>query len=175
MRIKSLIKLSALVALLSFGQASVAHELKAALTSVLFNTRTNNIEVSHRFYLHDAEHAVKAIFGNKADIIDSQDTQKQFANYVNERFVMANEKGEVLPLKAVGFEVERRFFWVYQETEQPTVLQNLTISHNALRDLWPDQINSINIEGKGDIKSLTFAESVELLTVELTAQDDDHH
>lgn len=174
MQVSTLIKLSALGALLLFGQVGVAHELKAALTSVLFNTRTNNIEVSHRFYLHDAEHAVKAIFGNKADIIGSEATQKQFAEYVNSRFAMANEKGEILPLKAVGFEVERRFFWVYQETEQPTVLQNLTIAHNALRDLWPDQINSINIEGKGDIKSLTFADSVELLTVELGGEEDHH-
>jgi hypothetical protein len=164
----------AFVALFLLSQPTFAHELKAALTTVLFNPRTSNIEVTHRFYLHDAEHAVKAIFGNDADIIGSEKTQQQFATYVRERFLMADQTGKNLPLSEVGFEVERRFFWVYQETKEPTTLQNLTISHNALRDLWPEQINSINIEGKGDVKSLTFNESVELLSVELIAEAEHH-
>ena len=37
-----------------------AHEMKSAITKVLFNQRTGNIEVMHRFYVHDAEHAVKS-------------------------------------------------------------------------------------------------------------------
>lgn len=129
----SIKRTGAILALFLFTQSVFAHELKAALTTVLFNPRTSNIEVAHRFYLHDAEHAVREIFGNKADIIGSEATQVQFANYVQARFFMSNEDGKPLPLHAVGFEVERRFFWVYQETKEPTELQNLTISHNALR------------------------------------------
>jgi hypothetical protein len=44
------------------------------------------------------------------------------------------------------------------------------IRHNALRDLWPSQINTINIEGKGDLQTLTFSDSVELLKVEFDHQ-----
>lgn len=44
----------------SFFSAQLqAHQIKAAITTVLFNQRTENIEVMHRFNLHDAEHAVK--------------------------------------------------------------------------------------------------------------------
>ncbi|MDG1816469.1 MAG: hypothetical protein P8H22_10245, partial [Glaciecola sp.] len=49
-----------LVIMLSMPVCSVsAHQQKSGLTTVLFNPRTNNIEVMHRVYMHDAEHAVK--------------------------------------------------------------------------------------------------------------------
>jgi len=116
--------------------------------------------------MHDAEHAVREIFGKDADIIDSTATQQQFSEYVNQRFAMYNRGGEVLPLTLVGHELDGKHFWVYQETLQPTELQHLTVRHNALRDLWPSQVNTINIEGKGELQTLTFSDSVELLIVE---------
>ena len=140
-----------------------AHQQKSAISTILFNARTENIEIMHRFRVHDAEHAVKEILGKDADIIDSQQTQKQFGDYVNQRFNLFDNNQQSLPLKMVGVELDGKFFWVYQETSQPTKLNNMTVRHNALRDLWPEQINTINIEGKGKLQTLTFADSVELL------------
>ena len=48
--------------LLSF--AADAHKIKTAFSIILFNERTNNLEVVHRFYLHDAEEAVWELFDN---------------------------------------------------------------------------------------------------------------
>tara|TARA_R110000744_G_scaffold229796_1_gene347850 strand:+ start:21775 stop:22284 length:510 start_codon:yes stop_codon:yes gene_type:complete len=156
--------------LLLVASSAFSHQQKTAISTVLFNPRTGNIEVMHRFNLHDAEHAVRHIFGKNADIIDSAKTQQQFSDYVSERFTMAKEDGQSIALKTAGFEVDGKFFWVYQETKQPAKLDNLVISHNALRDLWPSQINTINVEGKGDIKTLTFRDSIELLKIEF-----EHH
>jgi hypothetical protein len=142
-----------------------AHQQKTAISTVLFNPRTENIEIMHRFRVHDAEHAVKEIFGKDADIIDSKETQEQFGDYVNQRFNLFDSDEQSLPLKMVGVELDGKFLWVYQETTQPTKLDNMTIRHNALRDLWPEQINTINVEGKGKLQTLTFADSVELLTL----------
>lgn len=156
-----------LYALLLFvaSNQALAHQQKTAITTVLFNPRTENIEIMHRFNLHDAEHAVKALFKKTADILDDGETQSEFAGYVAERFKLLNAKGQVLPLNLVGYEVEGKFFWVYQETVQPPELEGLKISHDALRDLWPSQINTINIEGNGKLKTLTFSDNVELLEV----------
>ena len=52
-----------------------AHQQKAAETTVLFNKRSGELEVTHRFYLHDTEHAVQALFDKNADILDSEKTQ----------------------------------------------------------------------------------------------------
>ena len=143
-----------------------AHQQKSAISTILFNPRTKNIEIMHRFRVHDAEHAVKQIFGKDADIIDSKKTQKQFGDYVNQRFNLFDNDEQLMPLKMVGVELDGKFFWVYQETALSPLsnqLDNITIRHNALRDLWPEQVNTINVEGKGKLQTLTFTDSVELL------------
>ncbi|WP_289032056.1 DUF6702 family protein [uncultured Paraglaciecola sp.] len=144
-----------------------AHQQKTSISTVLFNPRTENIEIMHRFRVHDAEHAAKEIFGKDADMIDSEITQQQFSDYVNERFRLFDSQQQPLKLKGVGHELDGNFFWVYQETTEPSNLENLTIQHEALRDLWPQQVNTINVEGKGKLQTLTFSGSVELLKVSL--------
>ncbi|OKY25001.1 MULTISPECIES: DUF6702 family protein [Thalassotalea] len=157
---------SLIICLFLFSNVIFAHQQKAAISTVLFNPNTENIEVSHRFYLHDAEHAVKHIFGKNADIIQSKQTQQRFFEYVMSRFSLKDDKGNTIDLGPVGFEVDGKFFWVYQETKQPVLLSGLTIEHTALRDIWPSQTNTVNVEGKGDVKTATFNGSVEVAKIE---------
>ncbi|WP_262694198.1 DUF6702 family protein [Kordiimonas aquimaris] len=145
----------------------IAHQQKAAITKVLFNPRNGNIEVAHRFLLHDAEHAVREIFGGEADIISSKETQAIFARYVADRFGIAISEDKALELEMVGFEIERSFFWIYQDVTNPGDVENLSIQHGALRDLWPEQINTVNIEGLDEIKTATFQGSVEIISLDL--------
>ncbi|RDV24909.1 hypothetical protein DXV75_12115 [Alteromonas aestuariivivens] len=158
--------------LLGFAGLASAHQIKAAITTVLFNPRTENIEVMHRFNLHDAEHAVKTLFEKSADILKDPKTQKDFAEYVTQSFALLDAEDQSLPLTLVGFETEGKFFWVYQETAQPPALDGLKIRHDALRELWPSQINTLNVEGNGPLKTLTFTDNVTLLEVEFDGQ---HH
>jgi len=37
----------------------------------------------------------------------------------------------------------------------------------ALRDVWPDQVNLVNVEKEGQILSMSFSDSIESLRVEL--------
>ena len=55
---------------------SSAHQQKSAISTISFNAKTHNIEIIHRFRMHDAEHAVKHIFGKNADIIKSDKTKE---------------------------------------------------------------------------------------------------
>ena len=134
-----------------------AHEMKTALTKVLFNERTGNIEVMHRFYVHDAEHGVKQLFDKSADLINSEHTQQTFSEYVSAHFALATPEGQPIELTLLGGQLDGRFFWVYQEAVDPGQLTGLRIKHNSLQALWPKQVNTVNIEGKGEIKSLTFS------------------
>ncbi|QJR82801.1 hypothetical protein CA267_008965 [Alteromonas pelagimontana] len=154
-----------MVLLIAFCSSVSAHQIKSAITTVLFNPHTANIEVMHRFNLHDSEHAVKVLFDKNADILDDKDTQKAFAEYVTHRFALLDADGQELPLSIVGFETEGKFFWVYQETAQPPQLEGLEIRHDALRDIWPSQINTLNVEGNGPVQTLTFQDSATLLEV----------
>lgn len=155
-----------LVACLLVGSLA-AHQLKSAVTTILFNDRTGNIEVMHRFNLHDAEHAVRQLFNkDQADIHTNEATRALFAAYVLERFSLKTSSGEVLPLTSVGYQVDGRDFWVYQETTIPAAIDGLEVRHSALQELWPEQQNLVNIEGKGEIKSLQFNANDDGLTVQ---------
>ena len=160
-----LISLIALTGVVSAPVSLDAHELKTALSTVLFNKRTGNIEVVHRFNIHDAEHAVREVFGRSADIVGSKETQDTFADYVVERFSLLNIEGVPVPLEYLGFEVDGKFFWIYQEAPI-TESKGLILGHGALREIWPDQINTVNIEGRGDIQTLTFTGGAEYLSVD---------
>lgn len=144
-----------------------AHQQRTAVTKVLFNKNTGNLEITHRFYMHDAEHAVQILFDKRADIRNSADTRELFANYVGKRFAIKPLNGEELKLEPVGHEIERIYFWVYQEVKAPENIKGLTMIHNALRDIWTDQVNTVNVEGRGDLRTATFSGDVELLSVEL--------
>ena len=133
-----------------------AHQQKESVTRILFNPRTGNIEVMHRFVLHDAEHAVRKLFGGNADILADAAVRKRFEKYVHERFSLQDQDGNVLVLAPVGHEIEGRFLWVYAEVSIPAELTALTLSHDALLDVWPDQVNLVNVERDKKVRSALF-------------------
>lgn len=153
--------------LLIVGHSGVfAHQKKEAITEVLFNTRSGNLEVAHRYLIHDAEHAVRQLVDSSADLIASEETREVFAQYAVERFALIGDKGAPLDLLYVGQEVDSAFLWVYQEMALPESLTSLGVVDNALRDIWPEQNNLVNIERDGQIQSLNFNGNTEWLSVE---------
>lgn len=135
-----------------------AHQQKEAYTTVLFNNNTGNIEVSHRFYIHDAEHALGRILKKHTDIIKSDETQKDFANYIQQQFRLGDENKQLLELGSVGYEIEGKFFWVYQEIKQPKTIKSVYIQMRALQEVWPGQINQINVERDGKTRSVRLSD-----------------
>lgn len=155
-----------LIAMALLSPMSVyGHQQKAAITHILFNERSGNIEVMHRFYIHDAEHAVRQLIDSDAEILASEQTAEQFATYVQERFTLLGPDGNTLMLNYVGQERDATFIWVYQEMAIPENLTSLSVIHNVLRDIWEEQSNLVNIERSGKIQSLDFTGSTEWLSV----------
>ena len=167
-----LVRLSCLLlALLLASQSAVfAHQKKEALTEVLFNTRSGNLEVMHRFLLHDAEHAVRLLQDSDADIIADEKAREEFAQYALERFTLLGDDGDTLKLEYVGYELDNAFIWIYQEVALPAKMQNLGVIHNVLRDIWPEQNNLVNIERDKNIQTLNFNGSTEWLSVQFEGE-----
>lgn len=155
-----------LLALL-FALPAIAHQQKEAITRVSFNPRTGNIEVMHRFLLHDAEHASRELLGKGADLIASAADRDRFEAYVHERFELLDQDERPIKLTPVGNEVEAEFLWVYAEAPIPDQLTALTISHRALRDVWPDQINLVNVERDKEVQSALFSQGSDAITLRL--------
>ena len=135
-----------------------AHQMKTAVTKLLFNDRSGQLEIMHRFYLHDAEHAVKHLHGKGADIHQHEATRAAFAAYVAAHFKI-KLNGETLNLQLLGSELDGRHIWVYQEISLPKAeLQTLSVHHDSLMSIWPSQINVVNLEGRGPVRTLKLSQ-----------------
>ena len=159
--------------LIVFSIPSYAHQQKTAVTRLLFNANTGSLEIMHRLFLHDAEHAASVVFGNKQDIIESADSRALFGSYVVNRFAVAiDDSGllkELTPLY-LGEEIDGQYLWVYQEVPDFAASHidkalKLRVINSVLRDVWPDQSNLVNVERGGNIESITFAVGADSLRV----------
>ncbi|PMG77958.1 hypothetical protein BCU84_09705 [Shewanella sp. 10N.286.51.B7] len=146
------------IAVFSFSTNTWAHQQKESYSNVLFNERTGNLEVQHRFYLHDAEHAAKRLFDSNTDLIKEPVSRDAFAYYVQDKFHIADDKQQTIKLNLVGTEVEGKYLWVYQETQiNHQTMSSFYIKMESLQELWPSQLNYINVEREKQVKSLRLS------------------
>ena len=153
--------------LVIFVGVTQAHQQKETYTTVLFNERTGNLEISHRFYIHDAEHALAKEIKANADLHNDEETRKLFTYYVLENFSLKDSKNKLLPLVIVGSEIDGNYFWVYQETPITANMSEFQVSMSALQDVWPQQINHINFELKKAVRSIRLNKNDEWKLVKL--------
>ncbi len=176
-RVFSLIRKSQLVLRAGFllslvlPSTAMAHEQKTAVTRIFFNPATNNIEVMHRFLVHDAEHAAQQIFGAGQSLLESDQSRELFSSYVMNRFSMEAElsdgESNLLTLDYIGSEIDGQFIWVYQETPIIEGISGFGLVHMALRDVWPDQSNLINVDKQGQTLSVVFDDGAEFNFIRL--------
>lgn len=134
------------------------HQLKTAQTVLSKNSRTSMLEVVHRFYVHDAEHAINSVTDTSGDIIKDPAVRAAFIGYVNKKFSLS-AMARPIPLTLVGSEVKGQYLYIYQEVPlarlslQQGVPFALKFTHAALQDIWESQLNMVLLEGFGDTQS----------------------
>jgi len=145
------------IILLNLASLSVsAHQQKLAYTTVSYNSNTENIEVMHRFLLHDAEHAVKKLFAKNADIIADPQTRSRFSEYMENKFNFRIYPATSNKLQMIGHETDGRYLWIYQEIPMPDTITEVSVNASALQEIWPDQVNRVNIELGQHVETLIF-------------------
>jgi len=136
---------------------SFAHEQKAALTDIFYNERTGNLEIAHRFSIHDAEHALRAATGVKGGLTKSEETRVAFAKYVAKCFALIFSDKSAMKLTLVGQELERGFLWVYQECSIPEPMDvGFVIDNTILQDVVNGQVNTVNVRYRNQVTTLVF-------------------
>lgn len=145
-----------------------AHQQKEAYTTMLFNERTGNLEVSHRFYVHDAEHALAKALKKKADLSLDGDSMLEFADYVRNSFKVKVSDEEELEFETVGQEIDGKYFWVYQEVPIDAEFDTFQLNMTALQEVWPKQINHINLEKDGKVRSVRLNKQEPWQSIELS-------
>lgn len=146
-------------AMLCVAALSFADRQPGSLSTIKTNPSSGNIEVIHRLHNHDAELGIIAALGDRSLTLDTLMGRAQLALYVEKRFLLATLDndgiGVRLELDLIGAEVDGEFVLVYQEFIG-TLPDRFAIRDDILRDVFPEQINHVNIAVTGEVRSLTF-------------------
>ena len=136
---------------------SIAHEQKTAVTDIFYNERTGNLEIAHRFSLHDAEHTLYKATKSNADLTRSSRARAAFAKYIADRFKLTFTDNTTLRLSLVGQELERGYLWVYQESKIPKPVDTpFFIENRMLFDVVKGQVNTVNVRYRSQVSTFVF-------------------
>lgn len=155
--IRSLI-IASLLALLFGAGPSFAHRVPEGLTTIARNANTGAIEIVHRLHTHDAERALSELLQKPQLTLDTLEARAQLALYVESRFqIIDHANGEPVKLTLVGAELDGEYVLIFQESATP-LPNSLSLRHDALRDVIPNQVNTVNISLDSQLRTLVFAE-----------------
>ena len=133
-----------------------AHRKRRALTTIKWNESAQVLEITHALHLHDAEQAL-ARLGN----LDSPDltplkARAQLALYTQKHFSMMDLNRTALTSTILGAEIESGYAYVYLEADIKQKPSGLIVTDTILQDIFLDQVNVVNIDFGGGIKTATF-------------------
>ena len=133
-----------------------AHQKNHALTTIIAKPANQGLEVMHRFYIHDIEFAVKKQRKDTTDFTQDKRAQQFFAQHVTDTFNLRLANKQPLTLNNIGYEIEGKYFWVYQELNDAVDVTNFEIRYETLIDIFPEQQNLVNMDIDGKTKSISF-------------------
>lgn len=144
--------------LLTFGPA-LAHRMPGSLSTIKTNPTSGSIEIIHRLHNHDAELGLITILDDRSISLDQLAGRARLALYVESRFLVAEwsegRVGAPLELELIGAELDGEYVLVYQELEGE-LPPAIAVKNDILRDVFPDQVNHVNIAVGDRVRSLTF-------------------
>lgn len=143
-------------ALLCVSTAAGAHRFHMGITEVAFNPRTKSTEIVHTYMAHDIEALLMNMYQRQFDLGDPED-QEVLRKYVEERFALKGPNNTRLPVRWVGMTADSQSVVIYQELPNTPLSKTIAIRHSVLVDFLPDQINTVNLNEAGKIRSLTFS------------------
>ena len=100
------------------------------------------------------------MLGERVASLDTLEGRARFALYVESRFTVATIDdsgglGTPLALDLIGAELDGQDILVYQEFTGDFP-NTVAIRNDVLRDVFPEQVNHVNIAVNGEVRSLTF-------------------
>ena len=151
-----------------YAPLTAAHRQHISWTGVEWNQETRNLEVVHRIHEHDAQLLLAAQLNKSVDLTRLQD-RALFAIYVEDHFklLITDNTSSTRELKLLGAELEDAYILVFQELKLDKPPTSMTLHASLLMDLFPDQINMINIKVNEPLKTLQFELEDEAVEVEL--------
>ena len=163
----SLLALAAVgVCALAASAPAKAHEQAIGFTELTFIADAPDgdcvqdgcrFEIAHRLVIHDAESTLMNVLGARADLVSDPAAQSRFEAYVADRFQLVDAaSGAPIALTLLGGEVERGYYWVYQEGRIEPGQSELLVTQSVLMDAIAKQTNRVNVKYRETLETFVF-------------------
>lgn len=139
-----------------FAGEAAAHRINAAQSTLEHNPRTERLEVVHRVFLHDLEHAMATRFGRTLSLEPGSEDIEAALAWLAGQFGVSDRTGAPVIMQVAGAQIDGDQLVFYLESEGPARLDGLTIRNMLLMDVFPEQVNRLNIKGPGGVRTLVF-------------------
>jgi hypothetical protein len=137
--------------------AASAHTFHAGITDISFNERTGSTEVVHTYMAHDVEALLTNMYQRDFDLTQPDD-QAVLRKYVEKQFWLASGDKARLPLRWIGMTIDTQNVVIYQEVEKTPLAKTAAVHDAVMVDFLPDQVNTVNLNEPGNIRTFTFGE-----------------
>jgi hypothetical protein len=142
-------------ALLCISAAAGAHRFHFGITDISYNERTGSTEIVHTYMAHDIEALLANLYQRQFDLSDPDD-QEVLRKYVEQQFWLKAQDDSRLPVRWIGMTVDPQSVVIYQEAAHTPLSKAAVIRHGVLVDFLPDQVNTVNLNESGSVRTLTF-------------------
>lgn len=132
------------------------HPLHLSVSDVVYKPESKSLEITQRLFSDDLEDALRTFSGRKVDVLNPPDPERLSAligDYLLENFRLQLNGKPVQP-NYLGYEIEGEAVWVYLEVPGVRRVREIGIQNTAFFELFDDQVNLINVEKDGEIRSL---------------------
>lgn len=135
---------------------ALAHREAASHTAITWNAASKTLDVTHRFHMHDAATGLaRAGFIERPNLL-SLKARAQLALYTDENFTLKTLSNADIALDIVGVDYDSKNVYVFQQAALQQAPIGLSISCQLLSRLVPRQVNDIDIDLGGPVRSLRF-------------------
>jgi hypothetical protein len=139
-----------------FPLSVLPHRFHTSLTRIDYNAEDKNIEITIQLFTHDLEKVLERISKQRIDFEKSAETDKLIEKYLEEHFVLQNQKGEKLKLRWVGKESDVDTTLVYMEFQTADNIEGFMLRNTIFFESFRDQTNLITARFDGKKADLLF-------------------
>jgi len=123
------------------------HKFYVSLTEVRYNTQAERFEVSMRIFPDDLDRALMERSGIRTQLATELEHEKAdslLQAYLLESFSIRAD-GQLVAVSYLGKEQESDAIWCYLESSPLPGPQSISIRHELLTDVFPEQVNIVQV------------------------------
>jgi len=144
---RKVISMGVLLVTLILSSGWLPHKFYVSLTELRYNSHNERFELSIRIFPDDLDRALlerSGIHTQLATKLEHEQTDSLLRTYLLENFTLEADEVEIA-FNYLGKEPESDAIWCYLESDPVPAPRQLSIRHELLTEIFPDQVNIVQV------------------------------